>query len=167
MPWGKGDAEIRARRDLKIRAVNAICDVADAIPLSASRGNTVHGDGNYVNRRGARLGAALHHEFLSDIGLVIRTANARQILTTAKGCSSAPREARGSFHYNQPTFYEFLEKINDVDCLGSYMEIAWAWAVQIVNRNPHSFPAGDWAHTVVEKVNRAEQAKLFELRRLL
>lgn len=163
----KTDAEVRARRDLKRRAVYAICDVAYAVPLSASRGNRVPPESRFDTRHGDQPGVAVHHEFLADIGKVLAAENAREILTTAKGCSSAPREARGSFHYPQATFYEFLEATKEIDCLGTYMEIAWAWAVQIVRANPTSFPAGDFAHDVIAKVGAAEQGVRNQFQALL
>jgi hypothetical protein len=148
--WGKSQTEVQARRDLKVKAVNAFCEVARAVPLSASPGNVV-------------LDAILHYNLLSEIGKVLQTDQAEEILTTAKGCSSAPREARGSFHYNQPTFHAFLKKSAEVDCLGSYMEVAWAWAVQIVNQNPNSFNSGHPAKAAIAQVNAAEAAKRREL----
>jgi hypothetical protein len=149
MAWKKSDAEVSARRDVKIRAVNVICEIADARPMSAARGFRID-DG------------VLLYQMVAGFGSILQMAGAQATFRTAKGCKSRPQRAKDSFAYNESNFWEFMQHISRVDCLGSYMEIAWGWAVQIMKANPHSFPADHPTWHVYRKVRAAEIAKRAE-----
>lgn len=144
--WKKTDAEVLARRDLKARSVNAICTVAALYPMSAARGFRIPDP-------------ALLYTFVRDVGLILQQPNAAAILSTAKGCRSRPQRSKDSFTYPEANFAAFLQSIKKVDCLGTYMEVAWGWAVQIMRANPHTFPPGHQAWGVYATVRNAEIAQ--------
>ena len=149
MAWKKSDAEVSARRDIKIRAINVICALAAVRPMSAARGFRVDDP-------------ALLHEMVAGFGSILLVPGAEATFRTAKGCRSRPQRAKASFTYNETNFWEFMQHIRTVDCLGSYMEIAWGWAVQIMKANPRSFPADHPTWNVYGTVRAAEIAKRAE-----
>jgi len=143
----KSEAEIAARRALKERAVTAILAIAQTKPLSAALGQRLE----------ARE-AGLQYKLTSDLGKILNEPTAHATFTTAKGCTQLPRGiATGYGPAVAPrNFYDFLLASRTADCLGSYMNDAWRWAVQIMRENPHSFPHSDPAWNVVRMVRAAE-----------
>lgn len=146
----KSNAEIASRRDLKARAINAICEVADEYPLSASRGNRI-----------AKPEVIL--AFQIEVAQLLALPSAQPTLSTAKGCKRKPPRAINSFTYNDNNFHGFLQHLGTTDCLGTYMEVAWGWAVQIMKENPHTFPADHPAWQAYAHVLYTEKTRLAEM----
>jgi hypothetical protein len=145
----KGQDEVLARRDMKMRAVMLICNLANAYPLSASRGNRIgvadEDAGSFPLVQGLIIG-------LQNIAI---EPQCQQIFTTAKGCTAKPRDVIGA--YQQNTFYDFIVAAGSVVCVGSYLEAAWAWAVQIIKANRATFPSGTYVHRTIAYVEDQER----------
>ena len=146
----KSNAKVASRRGLKARAINAICAVAYEHPLSASRGNRI-----------ADPEAIL--DFQIEIAQVLSLPGAQPTFLTAKGCKHKPARAINSFTYNDNNFHGFLRHLGNTDCLGSYMEVAWGWAVQIMKENPHTFPGDHPAWQAYAHVLHTEKTRLAEM----
>ena len=148
----KGEDEIRERRDVKIRAVNLICAAANRYPMTASRGNALP---NFDPNDEWRVDPVAEAVLLG-LQAIAKEPNARSILTTAKGCASKPKDVLGD--YQQQNFYEFCLAAGQAICAGSYLEAAWGWAVQIIEKNSNSFPRGSLVFNTKATVDTAEAA---------
>jgi len=140
------DAEISVRRDAKRRAVELLVTCAEKFPATTLTGEAILG--TRVVEIAMPLG-----DFWRSL-----TAPERTALGTGKGCNTRPA---GATNYHETTLRDFLRKgaehpyrdvlsrktgkmVTDehgVTCWGGYLKDGWAWAKQVIDKNPNAFPS--------------------------
>lgn len=150
------EAEINNRREVKRRVVNQLIDLAVQFPACA--------DGNGVCWEPGVPAVAINQLWA---GISGRPAD-RLAIRTGKGCGRVPKDVPIESGFHGTTMADFLEwGASDggkaVDCWGSYITIGYRWAVQIIDSNPHSFPAGSaLKKRVTDAIAAADAAKRAE-----
>lgn len=142
----KGDAEVAARRCVKIKVVNMFWDLAVNNPLAAIEKNSLEYSAQ-----------AVLPEFVEEH----LKPEDKQVLSTGKGCAICPAEIRESGGFTGITLWDYLQWGGRRDysrpaCFANYVYGGYLWALQLIDSNKHSFPK----KTVQEMHRRLRDAHL-------